>query len=115
MKRRTFLAAAAAGIALPASVSAAVGAPYRPGLVTELLDRGDTVFLDFWASWCTTCRAQSRRIEALLAANPAYEANISFVVVDWDQHSGAEITREYDELKPRSVSVLPVALIRKGR
>lgn len=64
---------------------------YTPGLVTERLAAGDTVFLDFKADWCTTCRAQERVLEALKAANPAYEENVTFIDVDWDLHGNSEL------------------------
>jgi thioredoxin 1 len=65
---------------------------YTPGLVTERLVAGDTVFLDFKASWCTTCAAQERVITALKAENPAYEAAITFINVDWDTYADDALT-----------------------
>lgn len=66
---------------------------YAPGLVKKHLAAGDTVFLDFKASWCTTCKAQERVINALNEANPEYEKNIVFVNVDWDDYAKADLTR----------------------
>jgi len=43
--------------------------------------------VDFYTDWCTTCRSQESTIKALLAENPDYMANVSFVSVDWDVHS----------------------------
>ena len=86
MQRRHFLLATAALSILPQFGAARSDAwlEYREGLVRSLLEDGETVFLDFWASWCATCRAQERVVSELLQQNPAYEANIRFVVVDWD-------------------------------
>ena len=76
VKRRDFLAltsvAMAAGITLP---SFAIAAPldFKPGVVDARLQAGETVFLDFKASWCTTCAAQERVLDKLKAAEPAYE------------------------------------------
>lgn len=39
--------------------------------------------LDFSATWFSNCDAQDRAINALRAENPAYNANISFIKVDW--------------------------------
>ena len=54
MNRRAFLVTSAAFAATPLWAST----PYTPGLVTQALADGDTVFLDYKASWCGTCRAQ---------------------------------------------------------
>lgn len=85
MKRRDFIACAGAAGLLPAALQAAP-IPYTPGLVRERLAAGETVFLDFKATWCTTCKAQERVMTRLKEANPEYEANIAFVVVDWDTY-----------------------------
>ncbi len=91
MKRRDFIISAAAALTLPAVARAA--ADYTPGLVQKHLAAGDTVFLDFKASWCTTCAAQERVIDALRQANPAYDKAVTFINVDWDQHSKSELAR----------------------
>ena len=92
MNRRDFiLLSTAAAVALPGVAVAA--ANYTPGLVQKHLDAGDTVFLDFKTDWCTTCAAQERVINALKSENPDYEKNIVFVNVDWDVHSGSDLSR----------------------
>ncbi|WP_127113545.1 thioredoxin family protein [Shimia sediminis] len=92
MNRRDFLIlSTAAAVALPGVAVAA--ANYTPGLVQKHLDAGDTVFLDFKTDWCTTCAAQERVINALKSENPAYEKNIVFVDVDWDEYSDADLSR----------------------
>jgi len=83
MQRRSFLVLGAAMAILPLSANAEV-IPYYPGLVDERLAAGETVLVDFWASWCSTRRAVSRVRDELKAANPEYEANITFIRVDWD-------------------------------
>ncbi|GGE36680.1 hypothetical protein GCM10011360_25580 [Primorskyibacter flagellatus] len=93
MYRRDFLlTAAAAGIALP-QVATAAPVDYAPGVVEKMLAEGRTVFVDFKASWCTTCAAQERVLTKLKAANPAYETAITFVNVDWDTYGKADFTR----------------------
>ena len=90
MNRRDFVLLSTAALALPGMGLAAE--EYEPGLVQKHLEAGDTVFLDFKASWCSTCAAQERVIEALKAENPDYEKNIVFVNVDWDTYSKADLT-----------------------
>jgi thiol-disulfide isomerase/thioredoxin len=92
MKRRDFLASAGA-VALAGPALAASGLGYREGLVAEELAAGKTVFVDFYTDWCTTCRAQGAAIRGLLAENPAYEANMSFVKVDYDRFGGSSLAQ----------------------
>ena len=107
MKRRTFLLSTAAAASVAATgARAGVGADYTPGLVDRELQAGKTVFVDFAATWCTTCRAQERAITALLAENPAYEENISFINVDWDQYREAELTKRLNIPRRSTLVVL---------
>ena len=88
MNRRAFLATTAAFAATPLWAAT----PYTPGLVNQALANGETVFLDYKASWCGTCRAQERVLDALKQENPAYEQAITFIDVDWDTYKNAAIT-----------------------
>ncbi len=90
MKRRTFLATLAATPLLP-TLTHAAPLDYKPGLINERIDAGETVFLDYKASWCTTCAAQERVLDALKAENPAYEAKITFINIDWDTWARTEV------------------------
>jgi thioredoxin 1 len=92
MQRRTFLALAAASPLL-ARPLAAEELAYTPGLVDAQLAAGKTLFVDFYATWCTTCAAQQRILADLKAANPAYAQALTFVTVDWDTYSRDELTR----------------------
>ncbi len=84
MQRRSFLTLTTATLLAPLAAFATPNAPYTPELLKAELAAGNTVFLDFFAPWCSTCAAQRRVIDGLKAANPAYEAHITFLVVDWD-------------------------------
>jgi len=101
MNRRHFLAAACLAAMLPMAGTAIAGeAPakahvtvdYTPGLIDAALAEGKTVFVDFAANWCSTCKRQERVIQALRAANPAYDEAMTFVRVDWDTYKGDEVT-----------------------
>jgi thiol-disulfide isomerase/thioredoxin len=92
MNRRHFLNTATAATALPLAARAAP-IDYTPGLVKKRLAAGETVFLDFKTDWCSTCAAQERVINALKASNPAYEANVTFINVDWDVHARSELSK----------------------
>lgn len=91
MHRRDFLClSAVSAITLPFAAQAAF-VDYKPGIIQERLDAGETLLLDFKASWCGTCRAQERVINALKSENPAYEANITFVAIDWDIYGRSQL------------------------
>lgn len=65
---------------------------YSPGLIEKALGQGKTVFVDYAASWCSTCARQERVISALRAENPAYDKAMIFVRVDWDDFKRHEVT-----------------------
>ena len=96
MQRRHFLTLTATGFmltGLSAPARAADRVFYTPGLAEDAMAAGKVVFLDFWTNWCTTCAAQGRAIEALRAANPAYDKAITFITVDWDQYEGGTLAK----------------------
>lgn len=92
MKRRAFLALGGATLLLPNIASAAKGfTDYTPGVIQTALSEGKTVFVDYAADWCSTCKSQERTIGALRGENPEYDANIVFVRVDWDDFGRHEV------------------------
>ncbi len=93
MNRRFFIAAAAALMAAPKLLLAGEGmTDYAPGLIQEKLAAGETVLVDYSATWCSTCKRQERIINELRANNPELDNSISFVKVDWDTYSRHEVT-----------------------
>lgn len=104
MDRRSFMALTAAVSLAPALGSAATS--YQPGLVKQLLADGKTVFVDFTTDWCVTCAAQKRTLATLRQSNPAYDANIVFVSVDFDQHGRKGIGKELNIPRRSTLVVL---------
>ncbi|MCY3995549.1 MAG: thioredoxin family protein [Rhodobacter sp.] len=91
MYRRDFLLVSVAAIAATPAISETVS--YAPGLVDRELAAGKTLFLDFKASWCSTCAVQERVIDTLRSSNPDYDRHILFVDIDWDRYRKAPLTR----------------------
>lgn len=86
MNRRTFLATSTAALIAPMTAFAAGFVDYKPGMIEEALKAGKTVFVDYSATWCTTCKRQERVINALRTQNGAYDDAMTFVKVDWDTY-----------------------------
>ena len=108
MNRRDFmLLSAAVTLAAPMARAdePANMAVYSPELLVAELKAGKTVFLDFNATWCSTCAAQGRAIDALRAGNPAYGA-ISFINVDWDTWGGGDLVAELNIPRRSTLVVL---------
>ncbi len=64
------------------------------GLAKKELAAGKVVFLDFSATWCSTCKAQDRVMLKLREENSDYDANISFIKVDWDEYGDGNLSNE---------------------
>jgi thioredoxin 1 len=94
MNRRTLLLLTATAMAAPMAALAS-GDEYSPAAVQAALTAGKIVVLDFAASWCSSCRAQGRAIDALRAEYPAYDGAIAFFNVDWDTYGGTTLTDTY--------------------
>lgn len=94
MDRRKFIGLGAAALVVPSwSRAAGVGfEAYRPGLIAEHLAAGAVVFVNYHATWCSTCRTQDRVIDQLTAENSAYAAAMKFVRVDWDEYRRHAVT-----------------------
>lgn len=105
MLRRDFLILGAAAALFP-TIGFAGTRDYKPGLVGKELAAGKTVFLDFTATWCSTCAAQGRVIEALKSENAAYDQTISFIDVDWDTYRNDSLTKSLNIPRRSTLVVL---------
>ena len=94
MNRRHFLITTTALVATPFAAFAAESGwiDYEPGLIQSLLNEGKTVFVDYSATWCSTCKAQERVMNDLRDMNSAYNEAMVFVRVDWDDYGRHTVT-----------------------
>ena len=82
---------------------------YSAGDIKKALNSGQTVFVDYAADWCGTCKRQERVINKLRSENPAYNKAITFVRVDWDLFRSDEVTTT------RNIPRRSTLLILKGK
>jgi len=92
MKKRTFIGALVGAALIPLTAFAEEFVDYTPGAIQSALDAGETVFVDYSATWCSTCKRQERVINALRAEDAAYDDAMTFVKVDWDTYKDHEVT-----------------------
>ncbi|MFK7752137.1 MAG: thioredoxin family protein [Sedimentitalea sp.] len=104
MNRRHFLLSTAALSVAPFAALANY-VDYTPGVIDTALEQGKTVFVDYSATWCGTCKRQERVINALRAENSAYDASMVFVKVDWDTYKNEEVT-VFREIPRRSTLIV---------
>lgn len=106
MQRRDFLLLTAA-MSLPTAAFAVAGdAEYAPEVLKAQLAAGKTVFVDFNAVWCPTCHAQGRAIQAIRAANPAYDKAITFLNADWDTWGNGDLVKQLNIPRRSTLVVL---------
>lgn len=109
MYRRVFLAITTATLFSPAVWAGEDLVTYEPGVIQAALDAGKTVFVDYFAPWCSTCRTQERRVQELRAENPEYNRNLFFVRVDWDSY------RDHAVVTSRAVPRRSTLLVLRGK
>ena len=93
MNRRSVFAFAATCLLAPLPSAAEERTYYEPGLAEAAMAEGKVILLDFFAPWCSTCRAQERVLTERRKSNPAYDEAITFITVDWDTHGDGELSR----------------------
>lgn len=96
MNRRSILALAAVCLLAPLPAVAEERTYYQPGLAEAAMAEGQVILLDFFAPWCSTCRAQERVLTDLREANPAYDEAITFITVDWDTYGDGELSNSLE-------------------
>lgn len=86
---------AAAIIALVASpgMAATKFVDYTPTVLADAKASGEAFLLDFYASWCATCKAQDRVLGELQVENPDY-ASVLIIRVDWDLEKRGPLVAE---------------------
>ncbi|PWQ96946.1 thioredoxin family protein [Leucothrix arctica] len=94
MKRRTFIGLVAGLTLAPSLLFAGTELIYTPGLIKEKLAEGKTVFVDYAASWCSTCKRQERVRDQLRESNPEYDKNLVFIRVEWDVYNSHAVTTD---------------------
>ena len=85
--------------------------------------RGQVVFITFWAEWCSTCKAQLKALETLYQANKEKGFQVWAISLD-ENHEEAALhardmgisfpvlyDREHDIAKAYEVDDLPLAVI----
>lgn len=109
MHRRVFLALSTATLLAPPLRAGGNLVTFKPGVIQAALDEGKTVFVDYFAPWCSTCRTQERRVEELRAENPEYDRNLFFVRVDWDTY------RDHEVVTSRAIPRRSTLLVLRGK
>lgn len=98
IRRRHLLFASAAllvgGLAAATPSAGLEATPYTPAALAAAQATGKPFLVDFYATWCSTCRAQERVIEGLIEADPGY-GDIPIIRVDWDEHERGDLVRDW--------------------
>lgn len=86
---------------------------YTGSELEGLAASGAPYIINFHASWCPTCAAQQRVLDALQGENQAYAA-IPILRVDWDSFGNGELARNL-AIPRRSTLVLMRGTSELGR
>lgn len=102
----------AARTAAPGSVEAA-WAPYDESVISERLEAGRPVFVDFTAAWCVSCQVNKRLVLHTAPTMQAFaQAQVVLMRADWTQRD-PRITEALARLGRNGVPVY--VLLRPGR
>jgi thiol-disulfide isomerase/thioredoxin len=92
MNRLTFISALTGLILMSGMSFANETINYTPGLIKERLSLGETLFVDYTATWCSTCKRQEKILTEIRENNSTYDEKITFVKIDWDTYKDHEVT-----------------------
>jgi len=95
MRNASFAALMAGLLALPAQADIAKNGAwidYKPGILTERLQAGETLVLNFKAVWSGTSLDQVAVVNQMKAEQPELVDNVTFIRVDWDTFGRAQVT-----------------------
>ena len=117
MLNRRQLLAGMAGLSI-ASIAAGPAAglmiiPYTGSELESLQASGKPYVINFHATWCPTCAAQQRVLDALQGESAAYAA-IPILRVDWDTYGDSDLARAL-AIPRRSTLVLMRGATELGR
>ena len=92
MNRRTFISVLTGLVLMSGMSFANESIVYTPGLIKERLSAGETLFVDYSATWCSTCNRQEKILTKIRENNSAYDEKMTFVKIDWDTYKDHEVT-----------------------
>ena len=84
MNRRTFISVLTGLVLMSGMSFANESIVYTPGLIKERLSAGETLFVDYSATWCSTCKRQEKILNEIRKNNSFYDEKMTFVKIDWD-------------------------------
>lgn len=87
--------------------------PYNEARLQELTAQGNTVLLDFTASWCVNCKVNTAlAIDTQATAKLVHKLGAIPMLADWSDRSNPAIKAKVNELKSNSI---PLLVIYPGR
>jgi thiol-disulfide isomerase/thioredoxin len=92
MNRRTFISVLTGLVLMSGMSFANESIVYTPGLIKERLSAGETLFVDYSATWCSTCKRQEKILNEIRKNNSFYDEKMTFVKIDWDTYKDHEVT-----------------------
>jgi|TARA_B110000259_G_C13950520_1_gene376573 thioredoxin 1 len=92
MNRRTFISVLTGLVLMSGMSYANESIVYTPGLIKERLSAGETLFVDYSATWCSTCKRQEKILNVIRKNNSFYDEKMTFVKIDWDTYKDHEVT-----------------------
>lgn len=92
MNRRTCISVLTGLVLMSGMSFANESIVYTPGLIKERLSAGETLFVDYSATWCSTCKRQEKILNEIRKNNSFYDEKMTFVKIDWDTYKDHEVT-----------------------